>query len=324
MLTEKQLEKHNACITGSKVGAILGVSPFQSKYQLWAQMTGLVEREDFSSERMRMGNYAEAMTDEVVVGEKGWAVIGCKAEGLEHPDYPWMWGLIDRFRLDKNLIRDAILEYKNIDRMFLKDWDNDGVPAYHEAQCRLYSMIHDLPCILVVVFGGNTVRYYEIDRDKKIEAYILGECKKFWQSIQDMEAPEPDGSDSTGDALARLYPENSIVMLEGDQSIEDLIVDREKWRLVEAEAKARKSEAGNKIKAAISDNEGVMCPSGVKATWKLTKSSVKFDEKQFAEDDPECYNKYLVQKPGYRRLHINVKALKNQPAIEAKQQGEVE
>jgi predicted phage-related endonuclease len=270
-----------------------------------------------------MGNYAEAMTDNVIKGEKGWGVQAGDPDGKEHSDYPWMWGLIDRFRVD-GAVCDAILEYKNIDRMFLKDWDNDGVPAYHEAQCRLYSMIHDLPCILVVVFGGNTVRYYEIDRDKKIEAYILGECKKFWQSIQDMEAPEPDGSDSTGDALARLYPENSIVMLEGDQSIEDLIVDREKWRLVEAEAKARKSEAGNKIKAAISDNEGVMCPSGVKATWKLTKSSVKFDEKQFAEDDPECYNKYLVQKPGYRRLHINVKALKNQPAIEAKQQGEVE
>jgi predicted phage-related endonuclease len=299
MLTEKQLERHNACITGSKIGAILGLSPFKSRFMVWAEMTGHAVPEEYSSERMRMGNYAEVMMDEVCRGEWGWTVERGDQDGKEHAEYPFLFGLNDRFKVE-GIVRTNVLEYKNIDRMFLKDWDTYGVPAYYEAQCRFYSMLYDLPCILIAVFGGNTVRKWTFERSEKIESYLLKEALAFWETVQNDEAPEPDGSESTATALTLMYPKNNAEILPAGDDVEQLIIQREKFRLIEKRSKDFKDAAGNKIKAQIGDADGLVCDSGAKATWKLTKSGVKFDEKQFAEDNPEQYKKYLVQKPGHR------------------------
>jgi len=315
MLTEEQLKIHNKSITGSKIASIIGISPFKSKYQLWAEMTGLVETEDISSERMRMGNYAEDMIDNVVRGEFGWEVEQEKDSGKQHHDYDFMFGIIDRFKVVDDM-RVAILEYKNIDGMQLKQWEEDGCPPYYETQCRFYSILYDLPCILIAVFGGNTVRHWEFERNAKIEAYLLRESLKFWDDIQNKIAPEPDGSESTGNAIAKLYPANNLDLLDCGDDISALIVQRERFRYAESKAKEFKQEAGNKIKATIGDHEGIVCPDGTKATWKLTKSTVKFDEKQFAEDNEELYKRYLVTKPGYRRLHIRL-APEQKKALEA-------
>jgi len=301
MLTPEQLEKHNTSITGSKVASILGISPFKSRYLLWAEMTGLAEVNDISTERMRMGSYAEAAIDEYCKHELGWQIRKGNHTGKTHKDYPQFFGLIDRFKIE-NGKRTAIIEYKNIDSLFKAQWQ-DGPPAHYEAQCRFYSILYDLPCILVAVFGGNSAEVYHIERNAEIETFIINECLKFWDMVQTMTAPEPDGSSTTADALAKLYPQNSLDMIDGNSSIETLINRYSLYAAIEKRAEEKKNEFGNKIKAIIGEHEGVVCESGAKATWKLTKPSAKFDEKQFAADNPELYQKYVCVRPGYRRFN---------------------
>jgi len=54
-------EWHNARrgITGSDIGAILGVSPFKSTYTLWAEKRGLISDRIEPSIAMRMGTLFE-------------------------------------------------------------------------------------------------------------------------------------------------------------------------------------------------------------------------------------------------------------------------
>jgi predicted phage-related endonuclease len=268
---------------------------------VWAEMTGHAVPEEYCSERMRMGNYAEAMIDEVCRGEFGWHVEKIKEdEGwLQHAKHSFIGCFPDRYKIESAKAT-RVLEYKNIDKMFLKEWDENGVPPTYEAQCRFESMNSGLDCTLVAVFGGNTVRKWEFPRSEKIEAYLLKEALAFWETVQNNEAPEPDGSESTAKALTLMYPKNNAETLPAGDDVEQLIIQREKFRLIEKRAESFKDAAGNKIKAQIGDADGVVCDSGAKATWKLTKSGVKFDENQFAEDNPEQYKRYLVQKPGHR------------------------
>ena len=304
MLTPEQIESHNRSITGSKVGVILSVSPFQSRYGLWAEMTGLVERVDVSTERMRFGNYAEHMIDQIVEHEFGWTVEPGPAEGKTQEKYPMFYGLIDRFRTDCEPRR--VLEYKNIDRIQLPAWEDEGPPAYYEAQCRFYSILWKMPCTLVAVFGGNTVRTYDFERDEQVEAYIIRECLKFWDMVQNMEAPPVDGKGVTTTALAKLYPGNKLALIDGDGSAEELIRRRELFSAVEKRAKERKEAYSNELKSIIGEHEGILCASGIKATWKKTKDGVTFDEKRFADENPKLYEKYIIPKPGHRRFLCNI------------------
>ena len=178
-------------------------------------------------------------------------------------------------------------------------------------------MLTGLPAIVVALFGGNHVEKYELPRNKQVEDYILSECIQFWDDLQNMRAPQPDGKDSTSNALARLYPESKLDLVDGDGSVEEWIMKQEVFSAVEKRAGERKEAYTNKIKAVMGEHQGIVCPSGVKATWKQIKDGAKFDEKAFAAANPELYQKYVIPKPGYRRFLISLPGKKAPKQIAA-------
>lgn len=314
MLTPEQLDKHNTSITGSKIASILGISPFKSKYQLWAEMAGLAEVPQHSTERMEIGYFMEKMLHAYCEDKYGWRLFDGPKDGKAHAEHPFLWGLVDRLR-DSDNGYDCIIEFKNIDGLQQKQWA-DGVPAYYEAQCRFYSMLYNLPCILVALFGGNHVEKYDIPRNDKVEAYLLKKSIEFWHDVRELQAPEPDGSESTSTVLAALYPTSSLDLIDGDGSVEEMILKREVFSSVEKRAAEKKEMYTNRIKQAMGEHQGIVCPSGVKATWKQVKDGVRFDEKSFADKHPDIYQQYLVPKPGYRRFLVSLPG-KSKKALKA-------
>ena len=70
-----ELRNTAGVISGSEIGAILGLSPFTSAVTLWAEKTGRVERDFVGNTAMRLGQlvepairqlYQESHTDHVV------------------------------------------------------------------------------------------------------------------------------------------------------------------------------------------------------------------------------------------------------------------
>lgn len=307
MITALQLEKHRQFITGSKVASILCLSgAYQSKFQLFAQMKGLVEAEKEETERMKAGQYMESAIAEWCKHEWGWDLIPGPHDGMNHPDYPFIYGLVDRLQKTDGSIS-HVIEIKNQDRMREKEWQ-DGPPDYFKSQLFLYMSIFNLPGKFAVCFGGNHFEYFDLPRNPSIESFILKKCCNFWEDLQNDKWPEPDNSESCAETLKRLYDNPNDEMLVGDQELYEIADRYNIFSLNEKQAKENKEKAGNDLRARIGNKQGFLFRDGSKVTWKMTNpKKEKFNEEKFAAEYPELYKKYLFIPNGYRRLNVSLK-----------------
>ncbi len=209
MLEGKQLEEHNRCIT-SKVASILGLSSKKSKWQLFCEMRGDIEREKIEGDNILMGSCSELAADEFLRIKYGWQVEMPPEKGKHHPDYEFLFGLVDRFSPTLDGVK-YVLEYKNFDKNYKDKWDTDVMsnlilPDTVLTQIYFYSMLWDMPAKAFICFGGNEVHLIDVPRNPDIEAYILKECLQFWEDLQARRYPEPDYKNkNTASLLAKVY-----------------------------------------------------------------------------------------------------------------------
>lgn len=310
MLSEQQLIKHNANITGSKVASILGLNPKRSKWQLFCEMHGDIEIEKIEGINLRMGNYAEKAFDEFVINEYGWEVQEIP-EGREHPQYPFLFGLIDRMGNDKdgNIF---IVEYKNFDKDYKMRWEKVGnslvIPNHIQCQIYFYMILWDLPAKLLAVFGGNDPQLFDIPRNQEIEDFILGECLKFWDDLQNDRYPDVDGTAGCTETLKRMYPTATENMIDGDLDLLGVAIQRQLISKEIAELEARKAELDNKFRLLIAENQGINFGMNGYVSNKMTSpKTMKFDDKRFCIEEPELCKKYLSLPGGYKVLRYNIK-----------------
>lgn len=310
LLTIEQLEKHNKYITGSKVASILGISPYKSKWQLFAEMHGDIAVENVSTTRMKMGSYAEVSMTQYCEKELGWNLIEGPENGKFHPKYPFLWGLVDRLQRNANKELSCVVEFKNVDKFQRSMWiDENGLitpPDYYQAQLYFYMQLWDLPGRFFTVFGGNEPVVVDLPRNLEIEEFIIEECCKFWDDLQNDRYPEPDGSESCTQTLAKMFAGNDDKMIFGTQESLIAAQEYEQARQAEKEAEERKNLAGNKLRAAIGNHTGLVLPDGGKVTWKMSKDRLRFDEKRFTTENPELAKKYYDIVPGYRTLRVSL------------------
>lgn len=307
MLTPEQLEKHKKYITGSKVASILELpGAYKSKYTLFAEMKGYTEEEEEPNERVKAGSYMEAGVAEWCKNEWGWDLIDGPPGGMFHPDYSFIYGLVDRLQKTDSKIS-HIIEIKNQDKFMESEW-SDGPPEKFKAQLYLYMSIYGLPGRFAVCFGGNHFEQYELPQNPQVENFILGKCCEFWSDLQANRWPEADGSKGCSDALKLLFNDPGEKMVPGDQSLLDIAGQYKIFSAKEKAARDDKDRCGNLLKAAIANNQGLVFLDGSKATWKMTQpKKVQFNESQFERDFPELYKRYTFLPDGYRRLNVSLK-----------------
>lgn len=193
-------------IGGSEIAAICGVSKWESAYSLWAKKTGRV-RDDFKqSESMYWGSTLEA----VIVDEF------CK----RHPELDvwrdagtWhgknIWELANPDALFRDEQGYGLIEVKTA--AYFDDWNvpADGVrgigadiPDYYMTQVQWYLRIFGLKrAIVVVLFGGNRYREFDIVADEFEQDYYFDMAQKFWAKVEADEKPDWDGSEATLNAV---------------------------------------------------------------------------------------------------------------------------
>lgn len=195
-------------MSASKVGAMLGLSPFESRYALWQRMAGAIPWEA-DNDTLRRGHYLEQPL-------RNWwqdqnvalTVDNCGA--YAHPDRPDLIaspdGLIKKRDLDRTVV--AILECKTANN----DWewgaqDTDEVPPYYRAQA-LWQMyvtgVHT--CHFSILTSFLEFRSYVVPYDADDAAWIVEQADQFMASIAAGTQPDIDASDHTYQAIRALHP----------------------------------------------------------------------------------------------------------------------
>ncbi len=305
---QEWLKLRGAGIGSSDVGTILGLNPYDTPYQLWRRKVGIdpPKQENFA---MKAGHYLEDAVSLFYRDESGkelikrsagdWLIVNNEKPFLRVSPDRTFW-LPDRPHNEHNK---GILECKTTQ----KEIDRDNVPQHWFCQLQYQLGVAEYEQgALAWLTMGRTFDYVEYGLDREFFAYMCEEVERFWlDNIVGMKEPDIINVE---DVLIR-SPRHTL-----GKSIEataELVEACSELKELKEELNAldtRKKELENLIKIAMDDAEALIAPNSPKAnpvilaTWKAAKDSQKFNERQFAAENPELYKSYQYSQPGVRRF----------------------
>lgn len=160
------------------------------------------------------------------------------------------------------------LEAKNVDASQRERWEETAPVEYRiQLQAQL-AVTGDSFGVIAACIGGNRLVPYEFSRDDEFIAAMLNAVADFWRLVETRMPPPPDGSESTHEALRRMYPRHTPgrrVTLPAEA--EAWLRLRREAKLAQKAAQAQIDEAEAEIKAAMGDAEVGVSGAG-EVTWK--------------------------------------------------------
>lgn len=309
---------------GSDIGAILGMNPYRTPYQVWMEKTGRAEAMG-SSLPARWGIYAEEFVAREYSDRTGAKVQRYNAM-LRHPEAPLI-GHVDRLVIPegakvaawrKEIRTDLGLECKTVSAFAVgrdSEWGQAGtdeVPRSYLLQVATYQALTGCRHWDLAAFIGNTdFRIYRFTRDADLEDYILEEASRWWRDYVIADTPPPPSSEL--EARQRWPGHAPGKAIEADQTLVDLLrslaAAKARVKAAEAEEQAIKDQ----LMPCLADAEFISWHGANLATYRANKDSKRTDWKSVAERimpyvsealRAQFLTEFTVTTPGARVLRL--------------------
>ena len=255
---DEWLKEREYGIGASEVGAVLGLSPFETPFSLWLKKTKQVPRDE-ENNAMRMGHLLEPVVAQLWEEATGMKVIKASAADIiyVHPEYDFMSATPDRVVRG----RKKLLECKTT----ITDVDSDDIFPHWIAQCQ-YQMyvtgIHD--CDLAWLVKGRFFGYQNIEYDAEFAEFIAERVKEYWNDCV-VGGNEPELISVDDFATKGSEPGKDVEA--DDKALGEILSLRQVNELLgkdEAEANSLKDA----IKLYMGEAESVSFNGKILATWK--------------------------------------------------------
>ena len=247
------LRDEQGVISGSEIGAILGLSPFTSAITLWAQKTGRLPSSFEPNTAMRLGQLVEPAI-RTLYHEQHPEHDVYEVGTYAHKEQTWAHANPDALCFDE-LGVPYILEIKHTATYW------DSVPEHYRAQVLWYMWIFNIKRAVFAVVNAGRYKEYEVLFDEFEFQAIYHRVLDFRTRIFADEQPDWDGSDSTYETIRSLAPAIETLDEElGTLGIELLNAqaDLEKIETHFTELKSRTIAALNGAKNGTIDGEVVV------------------------------------------------------------------
>jgi len=283
---EEWLQYRKKGITGTDAGAITGLNPYSSAFQVYQDKTTDVI-EEFDSERLRQGRDMEEYVAHRFEEATGKKVHRANAI-YQNENHPIMLADFDRIITGEK----AGLECKTVSPYSSDKWDDDSIPLHYQMQCQHYLAVSGFDCwyICALIFGEKLI-IHKIERDEELINNLITIEENFWNKhILAGVMPDPDGSDSCSDAIAKLYQKSEAgktIQLNGyDQLLDRRLELDELIKKLELE----KSSIDQQIKIELAD-ASIGMTDKYKVSWSSYEQS-RLDTKKLKSEKPDIYNEY--------------------------------
>lgn len=268
---EAWLEERRKGIGGSEAAIVLGVSPYSSKLDLYAEKRGLVEPSEME-EWQRVG----LLLEPVILAEYN-RIHGTAFEmwpqwqQAVHPDHPWMRCTPDVLPVDKRGV-----SLKTASLRVHDQWV-DGPPVHYQVQCQHEMAVLGLESMDIIVFKmgfGPAFEVHHIPRNQEFIEKMVALEEQFWRDVQAGAAPAPEDPEDHARFLARFFPRSEpvTVVLPPDciAAVDRLTGLDEEDKRVASEIEAEK----NRLKEAMGTAEVGIIGSR-KISWKSNKKGTR-------------------------------------------------
>lgn len=317
-------EERRGGLGGSDMGAILGLNPYRTPFQVWQEKTGRAE--PFAGNlQTRFGTYAEEFVAREYCERTGRRVRRFNAM-MRHPRAPLI-GHIDRLVVPsgaktasyRSEIRtDRGLEAKTAHALAVSrgnDWGDDGtdqIPASYLIQCVAYMALTGCEYWdLAALFGNSDFRIYHLTRDLELEAMVLDEASRWWRDHVVADVPPDPQSEIEARQRWSRHVDGRVIDIGTDAA--DLL---RKYAALKASERALESEikaVRDRLIPILEDADSIQHDGVTLATFRANKDGQKVDWEAAFRDatqdvDPAVIDQFVKMHtkvvPGVRVLRL--------------------
>lgn len=271
MLSPAEIEERRHFVGASDAAAIVGVNPYSSAWDVYAEKTGVEIDRSEMEERFWFGSELEDVIARRFAIRTGKPV--CTWGPAVHPDHPWLRASPDRLLVEEP----AGLEIKTVSSWEERLWGAEGtdeIPPHVRIQCEINMACHGLPVWHIAMLGGSfTMKTYLVRRPPAdYERMLIRALGRFWhEHVLARVEPPMDGSDGARAWLQQMYPRDTREVRQAEtveelDAIEAFIAAKRS----ETSAKATIAAAKNNLALLIGDAGGLTCSKGL-ITYRADK-----------------------------------------------------
>lgn len=188
-------------ITATEIAAVMGLSPWQSRFSLWHKKAGLPTPPFERTAAVEWGVRLEDVVAQKFLDEHDeYLTVG--AGTWRHVDREWQRATPDRLLVDsrsEDWTPHALLEVKTAP--FADEWGpagSDGIPIHY--RCQIQWQLDTLgldTCHVGVLIGGWDYREYTVEYDENDAKAMRDAGARFLETVRLGERPPIDGADAT-------------------------------------------------------------------------------------------------------------------------------
>lgn len=207
--TDEWLAARRRRIGGSEIAAVLGISPYESRFSLWHRKRGEVDPVE-TTEPMLWGTLLEpTVAARFDTLHPEWFVRTTPA--FVHPERDYQTAAPDRLLYATRRARRARAIYEGKTARMGDEWGETGtdeIPAHYAAQCRWYLDCLGLDvCHVAVLIGGSEYREYVIRHDQAEAELMRKAAAEFVHSLDAGPRPSIDEHAATYQTVKELHPD---------------------------------------------------------------------------------------------------------------------
>ena len=285
---EEWLKYRKMGITGTDSGAIVGMNPYKSALQVFVDKT-TENIEVFDNEAMKQGRDLEEYVAQRFCETTGKKVRRANAI-FSNDEHPWMLADFDRLVVGER----AGLECKTVSAYSADKWKNGAIPLHYQLQIQHYLAVsgYDAWYIAALIFGKEFI-VHKIERDEELIQSLITIEKRFWeQNVLAGIMPDPDGSKTADEVLAKYFPQKEgISVLLPDYMETQLNRRKELVELIEKlETEKKTIEQG--VKKYLGDSNATEAENeSFFVRWKNVETD-RVDVDKLKKEAPDVYERF--------------------------------
>jgi len=292
-------------IGASDAAAIAGLDPWKGPLSIWLSKTGRL-REDDEVEHRLWGNLLEPAIAEEFEKRMDLVVSG-RGSWREHRELSWMRATLDGFVHERSAGEDdeglGVLEIKTVAGFKGREWA-DQVPEQYQLQVAHQLAVSGLQhAWLAVLFGGQRLEIYELERDDELIASLIGLEEAFWTKhvLADV-PPASEGYATTTEDLRRAFAAAGGPAVDLPPDVEALIEQRAVAKEEVRAAERSCAQVEQVLMTMLGDSEVGLLGGRPRITWKRFER-LSIDVAALRKQEPQLAQRFAVKSP-YRRFSV--------------------
>ena len=283
---EDWLRYRKSGITGTDAGAILGLNPYRSAFQVYHdKISDTIENMD--NEAMRQGRDLEDYVAQRFSEETGFKVRRANAI-YQSEEHSLLLADFDRLIVGQK----AGLECKTVSPFSADKWADGKIPAHYLAQVDHYLAVSGFDCwyVAALIFGRELV-IHKIVTDKQVLSDLIDKEERFWTNhVVPQIPPAPNGCDCDTQQINQLYEVDNRDKTADLSALHGLLDKRQELSDQIEQMEQEKTAIEQQVKLQMQDAAYGTAP-GYKVSW-VSSESKRVDSQRLRKEQPDIFNQY--------------------------------